>query len=236
MNLFNGTNFIDEEVNELYDSFNKTSGSLNDLYNILIEKELDKRNHDMNAIKHNKGLLFNNPDYEDIDEHSTVYMLLKRIIDLSSFSNISDFNNFIEYLINNKHFKMLENLSELTMYCFNIISIDGMHCAELSEYSIPYANKLNDLIPDYLDEESYGYYKSSFPDDLTKYDGVTINDLYMYIWELEHENVIKLRKDLLRDFKIDFNIFDETLNKDTLELFVKTVRKCSTNGIKKVKK
>ena len=235
MNYFDRLNFVDDEMDELKNSFLKDNYSLEELYSLLIDKEIEKKTSDINKLQSNVGLLYNHPDYQNVVERSTSYELLTCLIDISASPNINDFNNFMRYLGEHKSFKMLENLDSLTYMCFMILSFEGSHSSELSEYSIPYATLLNERIPEYLDSDNYKKYLETFPPDLTVVDSDVINELYGFIWLLEKQNVNTLKDDLSRVYGIDFNIFDDVLNRDTLGLFLRTVKRYNADNKRKVK-
>ena len=227
--------YIDEELNELYKNLSKTNGNLDDLYKLLLDKELDKKNSEFEINKNNEGLLYSDPNYIDVDNNDSIYSLLKRMIDMGSFSNIDEFNNYIDYIVNHKCFSMLVNLNELTNLCYSILSIEGVKFNEFSEYSLPYVNKLKELIPEYLDVENYNRYKEVFKIDLVKVDGLTINDLFLFLWGIEKNNIDMLKEDILNNYRIVFDLFDDSLRREDLDLFINTLLKYSNIYNKKVK-
>ncbi len=235
MNSFDRLSFVDDEMDELKNSILKSDYSLEDLYSLLIDKEIDKKTSDINKLQSNVGLLYTSPEYQTIVDRSTSYELLTCLIDISSSPTLSDFNNFVRYIVEHKSFKMLENLDSLTNMCFMILSFEGTRSSELSEYSLPYAIRLNECIPEYLDSSNYKKFLDTFPYDLTKVDSDVINELYGFIWQLEKQHVNILKEDLSRVYGVDFNIFDDVLNRDSLGLFLRTVKRYNEDSKRKVK-
>ena len=235
MTVYDSIDFVDQELDELNKSISKSNISLDDLYKVLIDKEIDNYNTILDNKKNNEGLLYDNPDYVDINDHETVYALLKKLIDMGSFNNIDEFNNFISFIVNHNNFKMLENLNELTNICYYVLAVEGARVSEFSEYSLPYVKRLKELLPEYLDDDSFNKYKVAFPVDLINSDGFTINELYMFIWDIEKDKVNGLKEDILNSYKISFNLFDESLNREGLGLFIKTLKGYYSNCSKKVK-
>lgn len=226
--------FVDKEINDIKDSFSKTSGSLDDLYSLLVKKELDNRLNNISKYENNLGLLYNNPNYKILDFYPNTYNFLISIIDLFSFTDINEFNNYMNFLNNHKSIQMLEYLEEIREICRLIFSIEGIHFYNLSEYSIPYIKILNENIPKCFGPREYKKYLELFPYDLTKADGDIINDLYLYVSNVEKYYISVIKEDTLKLYDVEMNLFDESLNDKSLGLLIRIIKDYSSK--EKVKK
>jgi len=227
-------NFVDREVNDLKDNLSKTGGSLDNLYKLLVKNDLDKKINNIYNFENNLGLLYKNPNYKAFNYQSSVYNYLISIIDLFSFTNINDFNEYMSFLNNHKSVQMLEYLEKIRDICSFIFSIEGIHFYSLSEYSIPYAKKLNEDIPKYFGTKEYKKFLELFPYDLTKADGDTINDLYVYVGSIEKGYIADIKEDIFKLYDVEMNLFDESFNDKTLGLLIRIIK--DYNSKEKVKK
>lgn len=227
--------YIDYEMNELHNRFSKTNGSLDDLNQLLIKMSLDKDYHNMIASQNNEGLFYDDPNYQNISNQTSAYSFLRRLLDGGKFYSIQEFTSFIEYLCGHPSFKYLNGLEELVQSCMYVISIEGVNSSGISDYSASYINDLKEHIPEYLEVSDYKRYCTFFTRDLALTDGDTINELYIFLREIEDKNVHILEDDMEEHFGVDYDL-EEDIAGGNLQLFLKTIRKYGKVVNRKLKK